>query len=193
MPAGYTKEMRAANALKKLNQLSQPEIGGTALEESPPRADIQPITLPGGFPDGFMPEGCKAAPVNPPKVFGLSDKEATEFLKDRYEQNERMAGAAIAQAELDAATIATARVRNHPITQALLANLGSVENREKFLEHFGPTKQIPDRPAPNAMGDKDPAYMKWMADYYPEQFLEKYKASTSPLTKELRNLIKGRK
>jgi hypothetical protein len=127
-----------------------------------------------------------------PSPFGLNPNDVKNYLTHQFETDKKMAIDAIEQAVKDAVAIAANKVRVHPVTVELLADIANVDKRRKFLAHFGPTKLVPPRPIPGPDGHKDEACLKWDATYEPEDFIRRFSHSKAPLIRQLIREIENR-
>jgi hypothetical protein len=152
---------------------------------APPEPEA-PAVMPPDFDDGDdgepQPQGIgdvkKAREA--PSPFGVSVHDMRNFMTHQFETDKKMALDALEQACKDAATIAANKVRTSPEGKALIADIGNVEKRKKFLDTFGPSKLIPPRPTPGLYGDKSADVLKWDATYEPEKFKARYANSKAP-------------
>lgn len=172
------RERRAAEAA--MQQANQPEEITTEPGNVPPIVEIANEET-----EAVVQE------VQPPAktVFSLSENDLRQIHAIELEKAKQISRDAINQAIKDACAIATAKVTNDPVTQALNADLGDKGKRQAFLQKFGPSNMKPPRPIPGPMGFKDETLMRWIAAYEPEEFKATYGHSRSTLAVELMRTI----
>lgn len=164
-----------------------------ALKTSNPAEEI--TTNPGHVPpvvEIANEEGEAVIQESPPPektVFSPSENDLRQLHAIALEKEKQVSRDAINQAIKDACAIATAKVNNDPVTQALNADLGDKGKRQAFLQKFGPSNMKPPCPKPGPMGIKDEAVMRWKAMYEPEEFKAIYAHSRAPLVIELLKTI----